>query len=88
MKGTRIKIKVEFEDYDVAGESVTEPVQMDDGSFVVEMPAALETDIDECEQALLSANFPALRDAISQHLERASKKKRRGQRSADGKKRG
>lgn len=80
MKGTRIKIKVEFEDYEVASESVTEPIQIDDGSFVVEMPEALEADIDECEQALLRANFPALRDAISQHLERASKKNRKDQR--------
>lgn len=77
MKGTRIKIKVEFEDYEVTSESVTEPIQMEDGSFVVEMPEALEADIDKCEQALLRANFPALRDAISQHLERASKKNRK-----------
>jgi hypothetical protein len=80
MKGTRIKIKVEFEEYEVASESVTEPIQIEDGSFVVEMPEALEADIDECEQALLRANFPALRDAISQHMERASKKKRKDQR--------
>lgn len=78
MKGTRIKIKVEFEDYEVTSESVTDPIQTEDGSFVVEMPEALETDIDECEQALLRANFPALRDAISQHLARASKKNRKG----------
>ena len=80
MKGTRIKIKVEFEEYEVASKSVTEPIQIEDGSFVVEMPEALETDIDECEQALLRANFPALRGAISQHLERVSKKNRRDQR--------
>jgi hypothetical protein len=75
MRGTRIKIKVEFEDYEVTNESVTEPIQIEDGSFVVEMPESLEADIDACEQALLRANFPAIRDAISQHLERASKKK-------------
>ena len=78
MKGTRIKIKVEFEDYDVSSQSVTAPIQLEDGSFVVEMPESVEMDIDECEQALLRANFPALRDAMSQHLERASKKNRRG----------
>ena len=75
MKGTRIRIKVEFEDYEVTSESVTEPIQKEDGAFVVEMPEAFEADIDECEQALLRANFPALRDAISRHLERVSKKK-------------
>jgi hypothetical protein len=80
MKGTRIKIKVEFEDYEVTSKSVTEPIQIEDGSFVVEMPEALETDIDECEQALLRANFPALRNAISKHLERASKKNRKDKR--------
>ena len=76
MKGTRIRIKVEFEDSEVTSESVTEPIQKEDGSFVVEMPEAFEADIDECEQALLRANFPALRDAISRHLERVSKKNR------------
>jgi len=52
-------------------------VQEEDGAFVVEMPEAFEADIDECEQALLRAKFPALRDAISRHLERVSKKKPR-----------
>ncbi len=75
MKGTRIKIKVEFEEHEVSSESVTEPVQEEDGTFVVEMPEAFEGDIDECEQALLRANFPALRDAMSRHLAHVSKKK-------------
>ena len=80
MKGTRIKIKVEFEEHEVSSESITEPVQEEDGAFVIEMPEAFEADIDECEQALLRANFPALREAISRHLERVSKKNRSGQR--------
>ena len=56
MKGTRIKIKVEFEEHEVTSESVTEPIQKEDGAFVVEMPEAFEADIDECEQALLRAS--------------------------------
>ena len=30
--------------------------------------------IDDCEQALLAVNYPAMRAAISQHLEQLSKK--------------
>jgi hypothetical protein len=28
-----------------------------------------------CEQAVLAANYPAIREAVSRHLERISKKK-------------
>jgi len=74
MMGTRIRVRVEFEEYEVSSESVTAPSKEEDGSFVVELPESLEFDIDACEQALLSANYPALREGISQHLERVSKK--------------
>ena len=73
--GTKIKIRVEFEDHEVSSESVTAPSKEDDGSFVIELPEAFEGDIDMCEQAVLAANYPAIRDAISEHLERTSKKK-------------
>lgn len=87
MKGTKIKIRVEFEESEVSSNSVTEPLKADDGSFLIELPESLEGDIDACEQALLRANFPAIRDAISQHLERVSKKNSSGQRGSDGPKR-
>jgi hypothetical protein len=88
MMGTRIKIKVEFEEYEVSNESVTAPSKEDDGSFVIELPAAFEGDIDMCEQAVLAANYPAIREAISQHLERISKKNRRAKQRADRPRRG
>jgi len=73
--GTKIRIRVEFEDQEVSSESVTAPAKDDDGSFVIELPEAFEGDIDMCEQAVLAANYPAIREALSQHLERISKKK-------------
>lgn len=81
--GTKIKIRVEFEDHEVSSESVTAPSKEDDGSFVIELPEAFEGDIDMCEQAVLAANYPAIRDAISEHLERTSKKNSSAQQRAD-----
>jgi hypothetical protein len=73
--GTKIKIRVEFEDHEVSSKSVTAPSKEDDGSFTIELPEAFEGNIDMCEQAVLAANYPAIREAISEHLERISKKK-------------
>ena len=73
--GTKIRIRVEFEDHEVSSDSVTAPTQEEDGAFVMELPDAFEGDIDMCEQAVLAANYPAIREAVSRHLERISKKK-------------
>ena len=86
--GTRIRIKVEFEEHEISSESVTAPSKEDDGSFVIELPEAFEGDIDMCEQAVLAANYPAIRDAISRHLERISKKNSNAQQRGDKPKRG
>ena len=56
--GTKIRIRVEFEDHEASSDRVTAPTQEDDGSFVMELPDAYEGDIDICEQAVLAANYP------------------------------
>ena len=49
--------------------------RMDDGSFRVVLDPQAEFNIDRLENALLQTSYPALRKALSDHLEQASKKK-------------
>ena len=59
-------------------DSVTESdgvERMDDGSFRVILDHQAEFNIDRLESALLQTSYPALRKALSDHLEQASKKK-------------
>jgi hypothetical protein len=44
-----------------------------DGSFRIVLPQESAQSIDLCEQALIEANYPALRDALSCHLSGISK---------------
>ena len=48
------------------------------GQFRVVLAGDQELNIDGLEQSLLEVNYPALRDALSTHLEAVSKKKRSG----------
>jgi hypothetical protein len=48
--------------------------RMDDGSFRVVLDPQAEFNIDRLENALLQTSYPALRKALSDHLEQASKK--------------
>lgn len=45
-----------------------------DGSFSLILDHKAEFDIDRLENALLRTSYPALRTALSEHLEQASKK--------------
>lgn len=59
-------------------DSVTESngvERMDDGSFRVILDHQAEFNIDCLENALLQTSYPALRQALSDHFEQASKKK-------------
>jgi len=77
MKRHRIRVKVEFEEIDSEIESFNcEPRKVDDGCFEIDLDCKFAMDIDVCEQSLLAANFPAIRDALSVHLGEMSKKKR------------
>jgi len=76
MKRHRIRVKVEFEEIDSGIESFNcEPRKVDDGCFEIDLDGKFAMDIDVCEQSLLAANFPAIRDALSVHLAEMSKKK-------------
>ena len=46
--------------------------QSADGSFRTVVSGASGQSIDECEQALLAVNYPALREALSRHLSEVS----------------
>ena len=75
MSGKRIVIKVLFEDCEVEGETIGDATKEAEGSFSIQLPEVLEFDIDACEEALLKANYPTLRDALKAHVERILKKK-------------
>ena len=77
MKRHRIRVKVEFEEIDSEIEgSNCEPRKVENGCFEIDLDGKYAMDIDVCEQSVLAANFPAIRDALSVHLAEMSKKKR------------
>lgn len=51
------------------------PVKVDKGCFEFNISDARACSIDECEQALLETNYPALREALANHLTAMSKKR-------------
>ena len=75
MRNIKVNIKVGFSETE---ESVTQDdsvERMDDGTFSLILDYQDELNIDRLESALLQANYPALRAALSEHFEQASKKK-------------
>ena len=74
MTNYKIKVRVEIVECDEPAQ--TRPVQSADGPFELNITPAQACSIDDCEQALLQANYPAIREAIAQHLSELSKKKR------------
>ena len=74
MPNIKVNINVGFSETE---ESVTEKGSVErlgDGSFKLVIGNEYEFDIDRLESALLQVNYPALRTALSEHLEQASKK--------------
>lgn len=51
------------------------PRKIDDGCFHLILDGNASCDISTLEDGLLRTNYPALRDALAQHLESESKKK-------------
>jgi hypothetical protein len=75
MRNIKVNIRVGFSETE---EPVTENdsvEKMDDGSFRLILDYQDEFNIDHLENALLQTSYPALRVALSEHLEQASKKK-------------
>ena len=46
--------------------------KLSDGSFGMVISGDHGQSIDQCEKAMLSTNYPAIRDALSQHLSQLS----------------
>jgi len=69
------KIRVNVEIVECDEPSTDAPQQVNGGLFEFNMSSEQAQSIDDCEQALLATNYPAIRAAISQHLESLSKKK-------------
>ena len=71
-KNYKIKVKVEIVKSDQ--EAAVDLSQTEDGEFELVISAEQAVSIDECEQALLRTNYPAIRAAIAKHLTELSKK--------------
>ena len=72
-KNYKIKVKVEIVESE---EALTEShIETRAGQFELVISEAQALSIDDCEQALLRTNYPALRAALVSHLSELSKKK-------------
>lgn len=71
MSNYNIEIKVEISKTE---NEITEGYKKrSDGSFGMVISGEQGQSIDQCEQSLLSTNYPAIRDALAQHLSQLSK---------------
>jgi len=75
MRNIRVRINVEMLETQDSATSGNDPERMDDGSFSVILDQSAEFDISRLENAMLRTTYPALRTALSEHLEDVSKKK-------------
>lgn len=75
MGNIRVRISVEMVETQDPVTSGDNPERMNDGSFSVILGKEAEFDISRLENVMLRATYPALRTALSEHLEDASKKK-------------
>jgi len=72
----RIRTQVVVEEVDGEGAAeTTEVIQREDGSFEMMLAGADATSIDKSERAILDTAYPAIRQALSQHLSSVSQKK-------------
>lgn len=75
MSNVKVKINVDFGETEDAVTENGEVKHLDDGVFELVISHESEFDIDHLESAALNTCYPALRDALSKHLEKAGKKK-------------
>jgi hypothetical protein len=73
MGNYKIRVKVEFVECDDPEQD--SPMKQNDGSFEMSIDEAAAISIDNCEKAVLRTSHEAIRDALSEHLSQASKKK-------------
>ena len=73
MPNYEIKIQV---DINATEQDLTAGVTpCDDGGFRIVMGRDCAQSIDQCEQALLAVNYPAIREALARHLSEVSRQK-------------
>lgn len=72
---SKYKIKVTVDLVESDEETDNNPVELENGSYELTINEAAGESIDDCEIAILKTTFPAIRKAISQHMEAVSKKK-------------
>jgi hypothetical protein len=68
VKTHRIRVKVEIVECEEESDDSQQPQRVGDGEFELLIDDEVAGSIDDCEQALLATNYPALRDALSKHL--------------------
>jgi hypothetical protein len=77
MKAHKIRIKVEIVECEEPEPVSGEIVRGADGAVELVMSGEQAVSIDDCEEAVWRANYPAIREAVARHLGEVSKKKRR-----------
>lgn len=73
VKNYKIKVKVEIVESDQ--EATDKLIETGTGQFELVINEAQALSIDDCEQAVVRTNYPALRAALANHLSELSKKK-------------
>jgi hypothetical protein len=68
------QIKINIEIVESKDTTTNSPNKTEGGSFKFTISEADAINIDKCESALLKANYEAVREALSKHLEEVSKK--------------
>ena len=75
MGDVEVSIKIEINPLDKAQGRTGAVERVGDGHFRLVLSDQDPLDINALEQGLLQTNYPALREALAQHLEAAVKKK-------------
>jgi hypothetical protein len=75
VKTHRIRVKVEIIECEEESTGQDQPQRVGDGEFELMIDEEVAGSIDDCEQALLATNYPAIREALSKHLAEWSKKR-------------
>ena len=74
MGNYEIRIKIEMVENDT--ENQGELLKQSDGTFTMNISQSEAVSIDKCEKSLLQTAYPALREALKDHMTDISKKKR------------
>lgn len=75
MSHYKVSIKIDIEPTEDKLSAEGKAQKVSDGHFQLVLEGKDGLDIDGMEQGLLRTNYPALRDALAQHLESEVKKK-------------